>query len=70
MVRRKSPVQVRQGAHGGRSQVVRQWIVAPLFAGSIPVVRLPRSTTTECLLAQKSRRKERVDARVAKGGGL
>ena len=24
---------------GGRSQVVRQWIVTPLFAGSSPVVR-------------------------------
>ena len=26
--------------NGGRSQVVRQWIVTPLFAGSNPVVRL------------------------------
>nr|YP_009184623.1 subunit VII of photosystem I (Fe-Spolypeptide) [Mychonastes jurisii]ALO62711.1 subunit VII of photosystem I (Fe-Spolypeptide) [Mychonastes jurisii] len=25
--------------NGGRSQVVRQWLVAPPFAGSIPVVR-------------------------------
>lgn len=25
--------------YGGRSQVVRQWIVTPSFAGSSPVVR-------------------------------
>jgi hypothetical protein len=30
---------IKEHMFGGRSQVVRQWIVTPSFAGSNPVVR-------------------------------